>query len=141
MEEKFNIAFLAESRKFAENLFPRIFLLFMGEVFMGDEHLPPLRIFWFLTSFFKTQKTCFASVIKIISDIFGRLVGDSVLFMPTLASTIIVWCFVLLVSLLTLVNKFWFRCRFNFRCLLSDFSKKLKASRKLFFAVRGLSSS
>ena len=72
------------------------------------------------------------------SDLEGWLVGDSLLFMPRLASTIDIRCFVLLVSL-TLVNNFWYRCSLSFRGLLSNFSKKSKASRKSFFAGWDLS--
>ena len=48
------------------------FLSSVGEGFVGGGFTPPLlQTFWFPTSFFKIQKRFFASVIKIVSGIYG----------------------------------------------------------------------
>ena len=79
------------------------------------------------------------SLFRVLHQTFlGWLVGDSDSFMPRLAGTIVFWCLELLVTF-TLVNDFWYFCRFVFKSLLSNFSKKSKASRKLFSAEWGLS--
>ena len=46
-------------------------LVLMGEEFIRGCTSPLYDLFWFLTSFFKIWKRFFASVIKIISGIYG----------------------------------------------------------------------